>query len=164
MSSKIEQSITPIYSHDEIEIHIDNVVMRVVRRTNLPWPHEVSAFIPRAEIRRRRYQDGKLVSEDEMILNSLTIVHAPLHPPAGERPPATGPKPPGVAPPFPTGTSIPGPKPPAPEPPAIPPRPPGCQAPKTNELSSPSTHSDVGGEFHVNRLGPKVRIKFGKNK
>lgn len=75
-------------SRDEIEIVINGVTMRVRRQTSLPWPHEVTAVIPRAELRQRRYQDGQLVSEDELILNSITIVHAPRHPLAGEKPPA----------------------------------------------------------------------------
>lgn len=94
MPPENQPNITPMVGCDEIEIVIGGVVMRVVRRSNLYWPHEVSAFLPRAEIRHRRYQEGKLVSEDEMILNSLTIVHAPLHPPAeNQHPPAAEPQP-----------------------------------------------------------------------
>ncbi len=70
-----------------MEIEIDGVTVRVKRKLTLSVPHEVSAFIPRAEIRRRTYQDGQLAFEEEMILNSITIVHAPRHSPAGEEPP-----------------------------------------------------------------------------
>jgi len=69
---------------DFVEIDIDGVKIRVRRKLNLNVPHEVSAFIPRAEIRRRTYQAGQLAFEEEMILNSITIVHAPRHPLAGE--------------------------------------------------------------------------------
>jgi hypothetical protein len=45
------------------------------------------------EIRQRYYQDNQLKYEKEMIFNSLTIVHAPQHPPAeGGRLPASSPK------------------------------------------------------------------------
>ncbi|OIQ08129.1 hypothetical protein MTCOM_02150 [Moorella thermoacetica] len=76
---------------DEVELHIDNAVIRVIRRLTYDLPHEVSAFIPRAEIRRRRYENGRLAWEEEVILNSLTVVHSPQRPPTGERPPAAGP-------------------------------------------------------------------------
>ncbi|QGP92180.1 hypothetical protein MGLY_15440 [Neomoorella glycerini] len=78
---------------DEVELHVDNAVIRVIRRLTYNLPHEVSAFIPRAEIRRRRYENGQLVWEEEVILNSLTVVHSPQRPPTGERPPAAGPGP-----------------------------------------------------------------------
>ncbi|BCV20129.1 hypothetical protein [Moorella sp. Hama-1] len=76
---------------DEVELHVDSAVIRVIRRLTYNLPHEVSAFIPRAEIRRRRYENGQLAWEEEVILNSLTVVHSPQRPPTGERPPATGP-------------------------------------------------------------------------
>ncbi|MBC7325101.1 MAG: hypothetical protein H5T99_07290 [Moorella sp. (in: Bacteria)] len=76
---------------DEVELHVDNAVIRLIRRLTYDLPHEVSAFIPRAEIRRRRYENGQLAWEEEIILNSLTVVHSPQRPPTGERPPTTGP-------------------------------------------------------------------------
>ncbi|WP_406677558.1 hypothetical protein [Moorella sp. ACPs] len=75
---------------DAVELHVDNAVIRIIRRLVYDLPHEVSAFIPRAEIRRRRYENGQLAWEEEVILNSLTVVHSPQRPPTGERPPAAG--------------------------------------------------------------------------
>lgn len=89
---------------DEVELHVDNAVIRVIRRLTYDLPHEVSAFIPRAEIRRRRYENGRLAWEEEIILNSLTVVHSPQRPPTGERLPAAGPGP-GTTPAGPTGKS-----------------------------------------------------------
>lgn len=83
-------------SHDEIEVKIENVSIRVIRRTTLAWPHEVTVVIPRAEIRRRRYVNGKLDTEEEIILNSITVVHAPRHPLADEKPPGAAPAPPRI--------------------------------------------------------------------
>jgi hypothetical protein len=74
---------------DEVVIEIDGVVMKMIRRSTLKVPAEVSAIIPRVEIRRRTFENGQLTMENEMILNSITIVHAPLHPTAGENPPET---------------------------------------------------------------------------
>lgn len=97
------------YNLDEVEIRIEDTCIRLRRRIAVDLPHEVSAYVPRAEIRHRRFADGKLISEDEIILNSLTIVHAPRHPLAGPPP----------------GTKPPPPAPPSPSPPERAPRPPG---------------------------------------
>ncbi|MCG0277132.1 MAG: hypothetical protein L5656_01170 [Thermanaeromonas sp.] len=102
------------FTSDEVKIKIGQVTMKMVRKFSLPWPHEVSAYIPRVEIRRRTYREGKLRCEEEMILNSLTIVHAPRHPP--ERPPYPGTWPPSPHPPAP------------PSPPELPPLPETPQA------------------------------------
>jgi|GEM_PF-7085227 len=97
------------FTSDEIKIRIGQVVMKMARNFSLPWPHEVSAYIPRVEIRRRTYREGELKCEEEMILNSLTIVHAPRHPP--EHPPY-----PGIRPPSPYPLT----PPPPPKPPPLP--------------------------------------------
>ena len=76
---------------DEVELQVDNAVIRVIRRLTYDLPHEVSAFIPRAEIRRHRYENGQLTWEEEIILNSLTVVHSPQRPPTGARPAAAAP-------------------------------------------------------------------------
>lgn len=69
---------------DEIIINIAGVTMKVSRFSTLPVPHEVTAVIPRVELRIWRYQDGKLIEIQEKILNSVTIAHAPRHPPGEE--------------------------------------------------------------------------------
>jgi hypothetical protein len=70
---------------DEVAIRVGEVCLLLRRRIVRDLPHEVSAYVPRAEIRHRRYADGKLVAEEEIVVNSLTIVHAPRHPLAGPR-------------------------------------------------------------------------------
>ncbi|MTI84601.1 MAG: hypothetical protein FH756_12010 [Firmicutes bacterium] len=72
---------------DEVEIEIEDIKMCLKRKVNLQVPHEISAIIPRAEIRKRTFEAGVLTSEEEILLNSITIVHAPRHPLAGETPP-----------------------------------------------------------------------------
>lgn len=69
---------------DEIEVYLKDTIIRLKRKTSLNIPHEVSIFIPRAEFRERFYKEGKIVYENETILNSITVVHAPQHPLAGE--------------------------------------------------------------------------------
>lgn len=64
---------------DAAEILINGIIAKLQRRLNLSIPHEFSLFVPRAEIRRRVYRDGQLVREEEILLSSLTIVHAPRH-------------------------------------------------------------------------------------
>lgn len=62
---------------DEAEITIGDVVVAMTCRSNLDVPAEFSAYIPRAEI-HRRFQNGRL-SEEDIVLSSITIVHSPRH-------------------------------------------------------------------------------------
>ena len=78
---------------DEVEIQIGGVIMKVTRRLTLDIPHEITAIIPKLEIRQRKYDNGQLASEDEMILDSITLVHAPRPPLAGETTPQVEPMP-----------------------------------------------------------------------
>ncbi|MGE5404925.1 MAG: hypothetical protein ACM3PP_08295 [Candidatus Saccharibacteria bacterium] len=64
---------------DEVTIAFADVVMKLKRCTTLPTPHEITAVIPRAEIRKRLYKNGQLVAETETVLNSITISHSPQH-------------------------------------------------------------------------------------
>ena len=54
---------------DEISIDIAGVSMKVSRFSTLSDAFEVTAVIPRVELRIWRYQDGKLVEVEEKILN-----------------------------------------------------------------------------------------------
>ncbi len=66
---------------DMATIKIGELVVTMARRISITVPHEFSVFVPRVEIRQRYYHDNQLKYEKEMIFNSLTIVHAPQHPP-----------------------------------------------------------------------------------
>lgn len=72
----------PFSQTDAATIKIGDVVVSMARHVSISVPHEFSVYVPRVEIRQRYYQDNQLKYEKEMILNSLTIVHAPQHPPA----------------------------------------------------------------------------------
>ena len=69
---------------DEISIDIAGVSMKVSRFSTISDAFEVTAVLPRVELRVWRYKDGKLVEVEEKILNSITIAHSPRHPLAGE--------------------------------------------------------------------------------
>ncbi|MEW6065082.1 MAG: hypothetical protein ACOY35_04210 [Bacillota bacterium] len=81
---KSRQLLTPdpcnCYQNDHVDLVVEGAGIRMCRLSNLSVPAEVSAIIPRVEIRRRRYENGQLVYEDERIYNSITVVHAPRHP------------------------------------------------------------------------------------
>lgn len=64
---------------DEVRISLSEFNMSMSRWFTSDLPHEVSVFVPRAEVRIRK---GRGVQETEITLDSITIVHAPRHPPA----------------------------------------------------------------------------------
>lgn len=71
---------------DVVELDLEGLHISVRRKSTLDIPYEVSVYVPRAEI-RKSYESGSLganSSKSETILNSITIVHAPRHPLAGE--------------------------------------------------------------------------------
>jgi len=70
------------FQSDDIHVELESLVITMSRVTNPEIPHEVTIVIPRAEIRKKYDGNGNLV-EEEVILNSITVVHAPRHPLAG---------------------------------------------------------------------------------
>jgi len=70
------------FQSDDIHVELESLVITMSRVTNPEIPHEVTVVIPRAEIRKKYDGSGNLV-EEEVILNSITVVHAPRHPLAG---------------------------------------------------------------------------------
>jgi hypothetical protein len=67
---------------DHIDVKLETLNIKMSRLTNPDIPHEVTIVVPRAEIRRKFDESNSLV-EEEIILNSITIVHAPRHELAG---------------------------------------------------------------------------------
>ncbi|HHV63152.1 MAG TPA: hypothetical protein GXX51_11010 [Firmicutes bacterium] len=63
---------------DEISVHLNGLEIFMQRWYTYDVPHEVSVFIPKAEVRTRR---NRGTEETEIILNSITVVHAPRFPP-----------------------------------------------------------------------------------
>ncbi|TEB17704.1 hypothetical protein Psfp_00195 [Pelotomaculum sp. FP] len=74
---------------NQLEITIGGIRVKINRCSTFPPTNELSAIIPRAEIRRRYYSNGRITAEEEIILNSITLVDSPRHsektggPPAG---------------------------------------------------------------------------------
>ncbi len=88
----------PFYQQvDESEIVIDSITLKLNRCNTQRLPYEVSLLIPRAEIRRRYYEGGQLVKEEEVNLSGITLVHSPRYPPRrhlpGEKPGFPAPSP-----------------------------------------------------------------------
>jgi len=71
---------------DSIKLTLNGLFISLNREIGFNWPHEVHVVVPRAE-EIRTYHNGELI-EERRILSSISIVHAPYHPPAeGARPP-----------------------------------------------------------------------------
>ncbi|MCR4403309.1 MAG: hypothetical protein NUW12_11155 [Firmicutes bacterium] len=62
---------------DEASVVLGELGMSMRRWFTSSLPHEFSVFIPRAEVRIRR---NRGVQETELVLESITIVHAPRPP------------------------------------------------------------------------------------
>lgn len=67
---------------DNIEVELEDLYIKMSRITDQQIPHEVTVVVPRAEI-REKYDENHNLIEKEVILNSITVVHAPRHPLAG---------------------------------------------------------------------------------
>lgn len=65
---------------NRMEIKIGDILVKIERITSTQPQNELTAVIPRVEIRRKCYQNGAPAVEEEMILNSVTLVDAPRHP------------------------------------------------------------------------------------
>ncbi|MFO7819683.1 MAG: hypothetical protein R6V17_05535, partial [Halanaerobacter sp.] len=66
-------------NQDEIYLNLDGLEIMVKRSFAYDKPHEVSVFVPRAEM-RKKVKEGEKEEEIEVLLNSITIVHSPQRP------------------------------------------------------------------------------------
>ncbi|SFG36572.1 hypothetical protein SAMN05660649_01435 [Desulfotomaculum arcticum] len=68
---------------DVATIQVDDLTVTMSRRErNTDPPYEFSMFIPRLEFRQRYYKDRQEKDAKEIILENISIVHAPQHPPS----------------------------------------------------------------------------------
>lgn len=65
---------------NQLKVQIGDILVEITRKSGLSPKNELTAVIPRLEIRRRLYYNGKPAAEEEMILNSITLVDAPVRP------------------------------------------------------------------------------------
>ncbi|GAB6085751.1 hypothetical protein [Alkaliphilus crotonatoxidans] len=68
--------------NDSIQVELPGLLIKMTRITDPEIPHEVTVVVPRAEI-REKFDENNRVIEREVLLNSITVVHAPRHPLAG---------------------------------------------------------------------------------
>jgi hypothetical protein len=66
---------------NQLEIIIGDILLRITRSSAICPNNELTVIIPRAEIRRRRYDKGLLTGTEEILLSSITLVDSPRHPP-----------------------------------------------------------------------------------
>jgi hypothetical protein len=64
---------------DEIHLELDGLEIDLERCFAYDKPHEVSVFVPRAELRKIVEKNGTR-EETEILLNSITVVHSPQRP------------------------------------------------------------------------------------
>jgi len=72
---------------NQLEILIGGALVKISRCTAFPPTNELSAIIPQAVIHRRYYSNGRLTAEEEIILNSITLVDSPHSPEKTSAPP-----------------------------------------------------------------------------
>lgn len=65
---------------NQLEIIIGEILLRITRCSEIPPGNELTVLIPRAEIRRKRYEKGLLAGTEEILLSSITLVDSPRHP------------------------------------------------------------------------------------
>ncbi|MDA8235852.1 MAG: hypothetical protein M0Z31_13865 [Clostridia bacterium] len=70
---------------DKVYLSLYGLELKLIRSSKDSVPHEVSIIVPRAEIREIYNKKGNKILGREIILNSITVVHAPRHPLAGEQ-------------------------------------------------------------------------------
>ena len=63
---------------DEISLALNELTIFMRRWFTSDFPHEVSVFIPHAEVRIRK---GRGTEETDITLESITVVHSPRFPP-----------------------------------------------------------------------------------
>lgn len=121
----------PAVQEDSITLSLPMLEITLTRKLNTDVPHEVSIIVPRAEI---RCGEGSA----EWIYSSITVVHAPRHPIAGEQSPGAEEINPG-------GASLPAP----------------IEMPSGTEKKSPPK-AGAAGELSINgcRMQPSIKVNY----
>jgi len=70
---------------DKVEVSLPGLTIKMSRNVDLDTPHEVTVVIPRAQMRKTCLNGDCSKCEYELIYSSITVVHAPRHPLAGEK-------------------------------------------------------------------------------
>lgn len=64
---------------DDIIVKLPGLYIKLSRNLTLETPHELTIVLPRIEMRRKNIENDGSSWEEEIIYNSITIVHAPRH-------------------------------------------------------------------------------------
>jgi hypothetical protein len=70
---------------DLVLLQLADLQIHVRRQKPVDVPHEITVVVPRVEIRRKYSRPDGFSGEEELIYNSVTVVHAPRHEPTGEK-------------------------------------------------------------------------------
>jgi|GEM_PF-4651024 len=73
-------------SGDLVLLQLADLKIHLCRQNPVDVPHEITVVVPRVEIHRRYTRPDGYGGEEELIYNSVTVVHAPRHVPSGEVP------------------------------------------------------------------------------
>lgn len=66
---------------DYAEVSLPGLCIKLKRSLDTDIPHEVTIVVPRAEFRKKCDSNDCDRCEYEIIYSSITVVHAPRHPP-----------------------------------------------------------------------------------
>ncbi len=74
-----EQSDCGCPPGDLVIMQLADLQIHVRRQKPVDVPHEITVVVPRVEIRRHYTRPDGCGGEEELIYNSVTVVHAPRH-------------------------------------------------------------------------------------
>jgi hypothetical protein len=74
-----EQSDCACPPGDLVIMQLADLQIHVRRQKPVDVPHEITVVVPRVEIRRHYTRPDGCGGEEELIYNSVTVVHAPRH-------------------------------------------------------------------------------------
>lgn len=91
---RIISQFTPAQEHsdcacppgDLVIMQLADLQIHVRRQKPVDVPHEITVVVPRVEIRRHYTRSDGCGGEEELIYNSVTVVHAPRHDGTGQFP------------------------------------------------------------------------------
>lgn len=81
-----EQSDCACPPGDLVILQLADLQIHIRRQKPVDVPHEITVVVPRVEIKRHYTRPDGCGGEEELIYNSVTVVHAPRHEAAGPHP------------------------------------------------------------------------------
>lgn len=81
-----EQSDCACPPGDLVIMQLADLQIHIRRQKPVDVPHEITVVVPRVEIKRSYTRPDGCSGEEELIYNSVTVVHAPRHAGSGQFP------------------------------------------------------------------------------